>query len=92
FKDLPKEEPVWMSHGDLVRKVPDGFENVATADGCPITAMQDTARKFYGIQFHAEVRNTKYGTDILKNFVFNVCGAEANWSMNDFIDLQIKQI
>ena len=54
--------------------------------------MQDTARKFYGIQFHAEVRNTKYGTDILKNFVFNVCGAEANWSMNDFIDLQIKQI
>nr|WP_317619375.1 glutamine-hydrolyzing GMP synthase [Apilactobacillus apisilvae] len=92
FKGLPKNQPVWMSHGDLVRKAPDGFENVASAKGCPITAMQDTARKFYGIQFHAEVRNTKYGTDILKNFVFNVCGAEANWSMNDFIDLKIKQI
>lgn len=92
FQNLPKEEPVWMSHGDLVRKVPNGFENVAKAEGCPITAMQDTARKFYGIQFHAEVRNTKYGNDILKNFVFNVCGAEANWSMNDFIDMKIKHI
>ncbi|MHA8137793.1 glutamine-hydrolyzing GMP synthase [Lactobacillaceae bacterium Scapto_B20] len=92
FTGLPEKEPVWMSHGDLVTKVPNGFESVATTEECPITAMQDTARNFYGIQFHAEVRNTKYGTDILKNFAFNVCGAEANWTMDDFIDLQVESI
>lgn len=81
-----------MSHGDLVNKVPTGFTTVATSQNCPISAMQDVDRNFYGIQFHAEVRNTKYGNDILKNFAFNVCHAEANWSMDDFIDLQIEHI
>ena len=56
FKGTPKTQNVWMSHGDLVTKVPEGFERVATSDDCPISAMQDTARNFYGIQFHAEVR------------------------------------
>ncbi|GAY73349.1 GMP synthase [Lentilactobacillus kosonis] len=92
FKGLPEKQPVWMSHGDLVTKVPEGFESVATSKDCPISAMQDLDRKFYGIQFHAEVRNTKYGNDILKHFAFDVCNAEANWSMNDFIDLQINHI
>jgi GMP synthase (glutamine-hydrolysing) len=92
FEDTPREQPVWMSHGDLVTKVPTGFESVATSRDCPISAMQDVDRNFYGIQFHAEVRNTKYGNDILKNFAFNVCHAEANWSMDDFIDLQIQHI
>ncbi len=53
-----------MSHGDLVTKVPEGFTAVATSPECPISAMQDTAWNFYGIQFHAEVRNTDYGNDI----------------------------
>lgn len=92
FKGPPREQPVWMSHGDLVNKVPTGFTTVATSQNCPISAMQDVDRNFYGIQFHAEVRNTKYGNDILKNFAFNVCHAEANWSMDDFIDLQIEHI
>ncbi|MBV0931494.1 glutamine-hydrolyzing GMP synthase [Lentilactobacillus sp. IMAU92037] len=92
FKGTPREQPVWMSHGDLVNKVPTGFTTVATSQNCPISAMQDVDRNFYGIQFHAEVRNTKYGNDILKNFAFNVCHAEANWSMDDFIDLQIEHI
>lgn len=92
FKGLPREQPVWMSHGDLVNEVPAGFTSVATSRNCPISAMQDTDRNFYGIQFHAEVRNTKYGNEILKNFAFNVCHAEANWSMDDFIDLQIEHI
>jgi len=92
FKDTPKEQTVWMSHGDLVTQVPDGFERVATSENCPISAMQDVDRNFYGIQFHAEVRNSEYGNDILKNFTFDVCGAQANWSMDDFIDLQIQHI
>lgn len=92
FKGLPKEENVWMSHGDLVTKVPQGFEVVATSQNCPIAAMADPARKLYGLQFHTEVRNTDYGLDILKRFAFDVCGARANWSMDDFIDLEIAKI
>ncbi|XIF19968.1 MAG: glutamine-hydrolyzing GMP synthase [Acetilactobacillus jinshanensis] len=92
FHNLPKQEPVWMSHGDLVSKVPNGFTDVATSPNCPIAAMQNNAKHFYGIQFHAEVNNTKYGKDILKRFVLNVCHAKANWSMNDFIDMQIERI
>ena len=92
FKGTPKHQTVWMSHGDLVQGVPDGFEAVATSPDCPISAMQDLNRNFYGIQFHAEVRNTQYGNQILKNFAFEVCHAKNNWTMNDFIDLQINHI
>jgi len=92
FKDTPKEQSVWMSHGDLVTQAPDGFEVVATSKNCPIAAIQDVDRKLYGIQFHAEVRNTDYGNDILRHFAFDVCQAEANWSMDDFIDMQIEKI
>jgi GMP synthase (glutamine-hydrolysing) len=92
FKALPAEQTVWMSHGDLVREVPEGFKTVATSANCPISSMADDQRKFYGIQFHAEVRNTEFGNDILRHFAFDVCGATDNWSMNDFIDMQVKQI
>jgi GMP synthase (glutamine-hydrolysing) len=81
-----------MSHGDLVTQAPDGFDVVATSKNCPIAAIQDVDRKLYGIQFHAEVRNTDYGNDILRHFAFDVCQAEANWSMDDFIDMQIEKI
>ncbi len=92
FKDLPTDQYVWMSHGDLVTKVPDGFKQTATSKNCPIAAIADDKRKFYGLQFHTEVQNTEYGNDILRHFAFDVCGAKANWSMNDFIDLQIQKI
>ncbi|MCV3323434.1 glutamine-hydrolyzing GMP synthase [Pediococcus ethanolidurans] len=92
FKGLPSHQTVWMSHGDLVKQVPEGFTSVATSKNCPIASIEDPKRKFYGIQFHAEVRNTQYGNEILKHFAFDVCEAKANWSMNDFIELQIKKI
>ncbi|MEE6710610.1 glutamine-hydrolyzing GMP synthase [Pediococcus acidilactici] len=92
FKDLPATQTVWMSHGDLVREVPAGFKTVATSANCPIASMADDERKFYGVQFHAEVRNTQYGNDILRYFAFDVCQAQANWSMNDFIDMQVEKI
>ena len=86
------ELDVWMSHGDLVTQVPEGFEVTATSDNCPISAMANNAKKFYGLQFHTEVRNTEYGNDILRHFAFDVCQARSNWSMDDFIDMQIQKI
>lgn len=92
FADLPEKQTVWMSHGDLVRAVPAGFRTTATSTNCPIAAMDDDDRKFYGIQFHAEVQNTQYGHEILHHFAFDICHAEANWNMGDFIDDQIAEI
>lgn len=92
FKGLPTEQTVWMSHGDLVREVPTGFHVVATSKNAPISSFADDEKKMYGIQFHAEVRNTEYGNEILRHFTFDICGAAANWSMTDFIDQQIAQI
>ncbi|QYN59161.1 glutamine-hydrolyzing GMP synthase [Lactobacillus panisapium] len=92
FSGLPKDEYVWMSHGDLVKQAPAGFKVVASSKNCPIASIANDQAKLYGIQFHAEVRNTEYGLDILRNFAFKVCGAKADWSMTDFIDLQIAEI
>ncbi len=92
FADLPKQQVVWMSHGDLVTQLPEGFETIATSPSCPITAMQDVERKFYGVQFHPEVRHSVYGNDILRHFVFDICGAKGDWTMENFIELQIKKI
>ncbi|MCP0887902.1 glutamine-hydrolyzing GMP synthase [Ligilactobacillus sp. WILCCON 0076] len=92
FKELPANQTVWMSHGDLVTKAPDGFSVVATSENCPIASISNDAKKFYGLQFHPEVRNTEYGNDILRHFAFDVCEAKANWSMDDFINMQIEKI
>ena len=92
FKGLPKKQYVWMSHGDLVTQAPAGFEVTATSKNCPIASIADNDRKFYGVQFHTEVRNSEYGLDILRRFAFDVCGAKANWTMDDFIDMQINEI
>ena len=92
FEGLPREQYVWMSHGDLVTKAPEGFTVTAKSKNCPISAIANDEKKFYGIQFHAEVRNSEYGLDILKNFAFKVCGAKANWTMDDFIEMQVEEI
>lgn len=92
FAGLDAEQKVLMSHGDYVKTVPAGFNIVGTGENCPIAAMQDVERKFFGLQFHPEVRLTEHGNDILRHFVFDVAGATANWTMRDFIDLQIADI
>lgn len=92
FADLPAKQSVWMSHGDRVTETPAGFHVVATSKNCPIAAIADDERQFYALQFHPEVRNSEYGLDILKHFTFDVCGAKKNWSMDDFIDLQVDAI
>ncbi|MBB5179761.1 GMP synthase (glutamine-hydrolyzing) [Planomicrobium koreense] len=92
FKDLPKEQIVWMSHGDLVTAAPPGFEVTGTSAGCPIAAMSDESRGFYGVQFHPEVRHSIYGNEVLRQFVYDVCGMADEWSMENFIDLEIEKI
>lgn len=92
FVNVPKEQIVWMSHGDLVREVPEGFSVDATSSSCPIAAMSDERRKFYGVQFHPEVKNTQYGNELLKNFVFEICGCKGDWTAENFIETEIEKI
>ncbi len=92
FANVPKEQIVWMSHGDLVREVPEGFSVDATSSSCPIAAMSDEKRKFYGVQFHPEVKNTQYGNELLKNFVFEICGCKGDWTAENFIETEIEKI
>lgn len=92
FKGLPKKQIVWMSHGDQVDQLADGFVKNAYSDTCTYAATSNDEKKIYTLQFHPEVRHTDYGNDILRNFVFEVCHAENNWSMHNFIDMQIEKI
>lgn len=92
FEGLPEEQIVWMSHGDLVTAAPPGFEVIGTSASCPIASMADESRKFYGVQFHPEVRHSVYGNELLRQFVFGVCGMAADWSMENYIELEIEKI
>jgi GMP synthase (glutamine-hydrolysing) len=92
YHGLPKEQVVWMSHGDLVTETPEGFEVDATSPSCPIAAMSNHEKRMYGVQFHPEVRHSVYGNDILKNFVFEICQSKADWSMENFIEMEMKKI
>jgi len=92
FKDLPNEQVVWMSHGDHVTVAPEGFEVVVTSPSCSVAAMADESRGLYAVQFHPEVRHSVYGIDLLRQFVFGVCKAKGDWSMESFIDLEIEKI
>lgn len=92
FAGTPKKQIVWMSHGDLVTQAPTGFEVVGTSADCPIAAIQNLDKKQFGIQFHAEVRNSEYGNELLKHFALDVCHCKGDWSMDNFIDLQVAKI
>ncbi|WP_373464650.1 glutamine-hydrolyzing GMP synthase [Bacillus sp. V2I10] len=92
FADLPKQQIVWMSHGDLVADIPSGFIVDATSPACPFAAISNEERRFYGVQFHPEVRHSEFGNDMLKNFVFGVCGCSEEWSMENFIEMELQKI
>ncbi|HWO77097.1 MAG TPA: glutamine-hydrolyzing GMP synthase [Bacillus sp. (in: firmicutes)] len=92
FTNLPKEQTVWMSHGDLVVETPDGFRVDGTNPSCPIAAMSNPEKAIYAVQFHPEVRHSEYGNDLLKNFVFEICQCKEEWSMENFIDLEVERI
>lgn len=92
FSNTPKEQLVLMSHGDAVTEIPNGFNLVGDSVDCPFAAIENPDKHIYGIQFHPEVRHSVYGNDILHNFAFDICGAKGDWSMDNFIDIQIKEI
>ncbi|WP_019299396.1 glutamine-hydrolyzing GMP synthase [Lactococcus garvieae] len=92
FSHTPETQDVLMSHGDRVVEIPEGFHVVATSPNSPFAAVENTERHIYGIQFHPEVRHSVYGTDMLRNFALNICGAKGDWSMESFIDMQIEKI
>ena len=92
FEDTPRTQTVWMSHGDQVTKLAEGFTCLASSDTCANAASYDPMRRIYTVQFHPEVRHSVYGNDILKNFVFHICKASANWSMDDFIEEKVREV
>ena len=92
FKGLPKKQIVWMSHGDQVDTLAQGFVKDASSETCTFAATSNVEKQIYTLQFHPEVRHSDYGNDILKNFVFEVCHAENNWSMHNYVDMQIEKI
>lgn len=92
FRCLPSQMTCWMSHGDTVMELPPGFVVTASTPYAPIAAMSDSARKLYGVQFHPEVRHTPYGQDILRNFVFKVCGCRGDWSIESFVKSTVEEI
>ena len=84
--------PVWMSHGDRVTKLPPGFKAVGTSPNAPVAMIADEARRFYATQFHLEVMHTPHGAALLRNFVRNVAGCAADWTMRAFKDEAIEKI
>jgi GMP synthase (glutamine-hydrolysing) len=92
FKGLPDEINVWMSHGDQVDQVPDGFKVMAKTGTCPVAAMVDSDRQFYGLQFHPEVVHTPQGIEILKSFVFDICKCAGDWEMSQFVKESVAAI
>ena len=86
FKGTPADQTVWMSHFDAVKDVPAGFSVVASTDVCPVAAMECPERKIYTTQFHPEVKHTQFGNQMLKNFLFDICGLEPNWTMDNLVE------
>jgi GMP synthase (glutamine-hydrolysing) len=91
FKDLPAEFSVWMSHGDVVRRLPPGFCSAATSDNSPAAAMWN-GDGLIGLQFHPEVVHTSFGSQLIGNFLSNVCGCTGNWTTASFVERAIADI
>ena len=93
FSNLPESFSVWMSHGDKVTDLgADGFETIAVSENSEMCAVLNKKRNFYGLQFHAEVTHTKFGVEILKNFIVNICECKREWTMQNFIADEIEKI
>ena len=92
FASLPTEFSSWMSHGDFVKILPEGFVSLAQTPHCPAAGFGDPEKRLYGLQFHPEVRHTEYGQEILKNFLYGICGAAGDWNMEDFAEEAIRKI
>lgn len=92
FYGLPERFTVWMSHGDRVLRIPEGFEPIAETENAPYAAIRNRERKIFGVQFHPEVKHTQYGDRILENFAVRICGCEQTWTMHNFIEYEVEKI
>ena len=92
FDGTSEQQTVWMSHRDAVSEVPEGFTITASTDVCPIAAMENAAKNLYSTQFHPEVNHTECGSQMLSNFLFNICGFEKTWTMDNIIEQKVEEI
>ncbi len=92
FDEAPHLLDVWMSHGDKVSQLPDGFRTIGETPSCPIAMMENVAKHFYGIQFHPEVTHTKQGRALINRFVLDICGARPSWTMPNYIEEAVAKI
>ena len=92
FESLPPQIDVWMSHGDQIDALPRGSHAIGRSDHSPFAAMADDARRVYAVQFHPEVSHTPLGTQILRNFLFNVCECDADWTPGSIIEDSVRRI
>ncbi len=92
FEGLWLEMAIWMSHGDSVMKMPPGFQRLGHTQNCPIASMGNTAAKLYGVQFHPEVAHTPKGTEVIQNFVYQICGCKPDWTPDAFIKTALAEI
>ena len=92
FKGLSSKETIWMSHGDRISRLPKGFRIIGSTANSPIAAMENKARRFYGLQFHPEVVHTPKGKNILKNFLIHIASCKPSWSIQSFVKSSIKEL
>jgi len=92
LKGMAAREKVWMSHGDTVYSLPEEYEVLAHTENCPVAAFRHREKLVYGLQWHPEVVHTERGTEMLRNFLFEVCGCEPNWRMADFVERAVHEI
>jgi GMP synthase (glutamine-hydrolysing) len=92
FNGLPQEHKVWMSHSDVVTQVPPGFRQDAVTTSGTISAMSNPDRQLYAVQYHPEVKHSEHGTELLANFLFNVCGCRPEWTMASLVDTAVEEI
>jgi GMP synthase (glutamine-hydrolysing) len=92
FTNITPRTQVWMSHGDSVDKIPAGFNITANTENCAVAAISNPDLKLYGVQFHPEVRHTIEGQQILKNFLFEVCGLKGDWNLSNYIEETVQEI
>lgn len=92
FENVDKNTIVWMSHTDYIDKIPEGFKITAYSDACPCAAYENEEKKLYAVQYHPEVNHSVQGQQMLKNFLFNVCGCKGDWLMSDFAEKSIQAL
>ena len=92
FKSITKDIGVWMSHGDQVVELPVEFESLAFTKNCPFAAVKHQTKAFYGVQFHPEVTHTPQGSQLIRNFLYEICGCTGDWKMHSYIEHSVADI